>query len=94
MKKGELQEALNAMIDLSNSERYFATLEQQWFATCDATMVPRVGDILYKNPSLWHTQYGALYREMCRYHGLAVPPAPPRQRVIKYTLTIYNEYET
>ena len=79
--------------DFIDHEQIYEEIEREWNKTHDASVFYRVGNILECNYSLWHTKYGLLYQDMCRYYGYMVPPMPPRVRDSKYIVVIYKRYE-
>jgi hypothetical protein len=79
--------------NLFDSEMLFFDINRQWNETHDIAVFKHVGDILLMNPSLWHTQYGSIYKSMCYYLGYPVPISPPRVKHSKYIIVIYKRYE-
>lgn len=79
--------------DILDHEQIYETIERDWHITHDAAIFNHVGNILECNYSLWHTKYGLLYQDMCRYYGYKAPPLPPRVHNSNYIVVIYKRYE-
>ena len=79
--------------NLSDHEQHFEPIKKEWEKYHNSDTFNYVGNILECNYSLWHTNYGLLYQDMCRYYGYKVPPLPPRVRDSKYIVVIYKRYE-
>lgn len=79
--------------DILDSEKNFEQINHQWQINHDTATFNYVGEILQYNKSLWHTNYGKLYQDMCRYFGYDIPPTPIRVRDSNYIIVIYKRYD-
>lgn len=82
------------MFNILDSEQLYPEIERHWNENHDYKTLAHVEKLLSCNHSLWFTDYGRLYQNMCRYFNMTIPSIPARIRESKYLIVIYKRYET
>lgn len=82
------------IFDLLDCEQLYPEVHRRWMENPhDVALFDQVGRLIDTYNSLWFTNYGSLYEEMCRYHGRPIPQRPRRVSNSKYVVVIYKRYE-